>query len=507
MNRTWEIIFRGTKNSRTTMKTKIQHYLFATLLFAAICLPACTEMTPEEAPTRCYSMTVQGSKGEPVTKALSFGDKSLVPTWTKDDKIKVSKKNDKGGYDVLKGELVALSSGATTTFSGKLELGEDQQLAEGDELMLEYLSPAYKEQDGTIKGIETTCDYAIAYTTVTSVDGKTGEIATADATFSSQQAIVKFKLVAKDGKALNVNQLSLSTATKGNDIVVKPVSATDELYVAIQMTDAGSLTLTAETDNEGTFTYVNTKVSFVNEKYYQVKVSMEQKLALGMLYYSDGSYGRNKHADKAEPIGVVAYLEKGHGLIMALHNSSDGVSWNDAYKSYKGQLSETEWVTTPQKALDNMGGSSKTAILAANNNQAAVSASKYSPAGTTGWFLPTSGEWLQVMGPDGLVEGYDPKDWNNGKGEPWLGDTGALTDVIRVVSGEDVLLSRINEALKKAGEGNYTPLQKGDYWTSSEKSKVEAIRFNIGSDKGYSHCKTHNKAKDNAFRVRPFLAF
>jgi len=493
------------------MKKNHTNRLFAMLLLAMFCMASCSDMTSEESRVEeeYYTLTVLCTKAEPATKALSFGSQGVLTTWTAGDKVTVSKKNAQGEYVKLDGALEAQSNDSKTLFTGQLK----DNLQVGDELLLEYESPAYDKQEGSLDYIAKHCDYALATIRVSAANPSTRAAETDAAEFTSQQAIVLFKLQAKDESSVEAETFTLSYG--GSKIVVTPKTATDELYVAIPAISSAMLSLAAETLSEGNYAYSKSGVSFDKEKYYQVKVKMEQRPEVGGLFYSDGSWGtHNPHDANRQPIGIVVYLgddavseNMGHGLVMALKNSATDIIWSKNSEGW--QFPESEAVTCPNEALVDYGGYAKT--QATSQFPAAASALGYQPAApsngkTTSWFIPAVGQWLAVVGPQGIGRGYAPSKWKNGNNKEWLGPNGQLSDVIRV-EAEGVTLSRINGALAKAGAGNYEEIEERNYWTSSENSNNRAIRMNFGHDKGFSHCKVKNEKKEEKYAVRPFLAF
>lgn len=152
-----------------------------------------------------YNMSVNASKGDAATRALSLSGKTLNATWAAGEKVavyNVTKSAALGGY------LEAQSAGASTTLKGSLT----GTVEAGDELRLSFLNPIYSGQNGTLAYIAANCDYAVATVTVASVSG--GDITTAAAAaFANQQAIVKFTLKDTDGNDLNASSLTIAAAS------------------------------------------------------------------------------------------------------------------------------------------------------------------------------------------------------------------------------------------------------------------------------------------------------
>ena len=187
------------------MKKNILHlYILAVVLFAASAFTACSNNDEQASvlPVNTYTITINATKGDdassaPSNRALALDDTKLNATWAAGEQVTV--------YNVTKsteltGNLTALSDGASTTLSGTLT----GSVAVDDVLTLKFLSPDYASQTGTLDYIAANCDYATASVTVSSIDGN--NITTSSASFTNQQAIVKFTL--KDNAKVNDNDLS-----------------------------------------------------------------------------------------------------------------------------------------------------------------------------------------------------------------------------------------------------------------------------------------------------------
>ena len=196
-------------------------------LLACVLLVSCAKLPETE---KTYTLTVTADKGAG-SKALSIEGGALKATWEIGETVTVYKGG--GGMTAL-GTLTAQSKGKKTRLSGTIS----GSLKVDDDLVLDFLSSNYTSQDGTLSGnttsIDKTCDYATAVVKITGINGNT--ITTEDATFKNRQAIVKFTLKLKDNDSpLVVSEMSIQvTGQKQNiTILVRPPSATSELYVAI----------------------------------------------------------------------------------------------------------------------------------------------------------------------------------------------------------------------------------------------------------------------------------
>ena len=245
----------------------------------------------------------------------------------------------------------------------------------------------------------------------------------------------------------------------------------------------------------------------------------------GDVYYSDGAITHNEEslANGKTPIGIVGYVgsnywtEKdtkakgigGHGLVMGLKTiGSTGTT--DHNTAYAWNTSNTDdgrsKVNTPSLIVgssDKTYGSGYTESKALNNadHPAAYAALHYTtlsaPNKSTGWFLPTAGQYYAIMN---AIGGYPSSGWN-------------INDF---VSNMTTVSSKVNTALNKVGANNYTEFFQAVNtweWTSSEFSATLAISIDsgVGDGKGPGSVRLYDEhvlGKEGlANSVRPFLAF
>lgn len=243
-----------------------------------------TTGTEETLPT--YTLTVEATKGDDATRALSIDDGTgaLNAKWTEGDKVTVTK--DVGGTALQYGTLKATNvsaDGKSCTLTGELTISSLQDLSENDVLTLQYLNGNYPSQKGTLEYIAEKCDVAKATVTVTdkqlrdpSLGSESGTVySTTPADFQNQQAIVKFSLKKPDGTALAADYLTVKYDSK--TYKVTPDAPASDLYVAIPE-GSGMVTLTATT-SDNIYTYERTDVTFGNGQYYAVGVKMQEKAA------------------------------------------------------------------------------------------------------------------------------------------------------------------------------------------------------------------------------------
>ena len=342
-------------------------------------------------------------------------------------------------------------------------------------------------------------------------------------------------------------------------------------------------------------TFSNTSLLLDRNKKYTVKRKIEFRPKVGDPFWSDGTYGRLRHPSSQEKIvGIVVFVhdykenmtadevkiadaitEKredengkqlyGHGLVMALTNAAVDVPWS----AEAGKILCTDpsvAVTEPEHTLDSkkLSGytnteSIRTALTGegAYSGSAAELAKTYtyngvlvSTTSTTGWFLPSVGQWMYTISEDGFGEALPARQWINGNGISWLvnnyheddahdnDDSGNLGDLVLVKICSDpqlnVLVKALNDRLEQFqnefdvtydpfGDPSTTNNVSDNYWTSSESKASDAIRMNLGSvkrrgTKYYSTIKVKGEEKTKVtvytensvnykMKVRPFLAF
>ena len=247
-------------------------------------------------------------------------------------------------------------------------------------------------------------------------------------------------------------------------------------------------------------------------------------MAVGDVYYSDGDMSHQSESliSGKTPIGIVGYIgnnywtEKntksssvgGHALVMCLKtNGSTGTTNHGT--SYQWKTSNTDDNRSKVNTSALIVGSSTQAYgsgykesVALNNSAhpAAQGALAYNtlkaPSTSTGWFLPTAGQYYAIMH---AIGGYPSSGWN-------------INDF---VSNMTTVSSKVNTALRKVGANNYTEFFQAVYtweWTSTELSAAYTIIVDSGVDdgQGAGSVRFLDEGIDGKMRsrpVRPFLAF
>lgn len=324
----------------------------------------------------------------------------------------------------------------------------------------------------------------------------------------------------------------------------------------------------------------NSPTTLASNKVYTVKRDIVFGPQLGDPFWSDGTYGRMDHpSTDAKIVGIIVYANRGfpegtaeaiiddaitekadgygHGLVMALRNAGSYVKWGN-----KGSHLTDNYVETPAQTLDagrlsgynntkSIGSQGDAASMAAAYNEYVVINDPNDPTKkvTTGWFLPSIGQWIYTISIDGFGGADHAENWtDNTDSAPkkWLDmDSGGLTScLIRVLNNNDqnennLLVKSLNDRLDQLWNDFHVkyPFEydsfgipvgarniSDNYWTSSEYNTNQAIRMNLGSVEWSKKEKTYYstiKAKpedktstnfsfggnDYPAKVRPFLAF
>ena len=305
---------------------------------------------------------------------------------------------------------------------------------------------------------------------------------------------------------------------------------------------------------------------------------------LGDPFWSDGTYGRLNHADpNASIVGIIVYVnhnyadsekarienaitEKmidpndptktiyGHGLVMALKNVTvddngivqKGFKWSGTNGNQKCTAG---FIENPSQVMDSpyfsglentnniiqaLGNGNDSAASLAKNYDAPVAEGK-----SSGWFLPSIGQWMYTISIDGFGNAEHADEWINGNGNNWLKNGNVTGDLVYVKKCDNkdlnVLVKALNDRLAKLksdfssynfdydafGDPSSDNNISDNYWTSTEKKASEAIRMNLGTveqwqGEYYSTIKAKGETKTNRIvnygigyelKVRPFLAF
>lgn len=257
------------------------------------------------------------------------------------------------------------------------------------------------------------------------------------------------------------------------------------------------------------------------------------KAVVGDFVLADGMVVKADHfttheADKAKAVAVVFSTDKTrispevktalggednvHGLAMALNESYVGkVDW----KVSKTTTLPTEtfpYITNSSLAYNKFNGLEAFQWIVKAHQldqhpafQAAKNYAYCAPANSSSWYLPSTGEWCDIIHGLGGVT----------LGDSWKTSTGPFTAMSNeqgVPIDKTEVVASINSHLAKAGDKdiNYTeiaPNQLYSYWSSNEYSNEHGIVISFYTNNTilFSANFKSNLAEDH--RVRPVLAF
>ena len=227
-------------------------------------------------------------------------------------------------------------------------------------------------------------------------------------------------------------------------------------------------------------------------------------------------------SNQKDVIGVVAYLYKTesnarlkegvknalkakgvaepHGLVMALKNASTSAEWRTSNTQF-GELKGT-WKDSYADGAD--GYTLTTNVWKANKPDEfpAFKATKEfgtkvnAPVNTTDWYIPSAGEWIDILGDKGL-QAISKSITDEAKN---------LNENYKYWSGEATRAFPIlNQKMNKVGASNFDAFALGQvYWSSSEYSSDYAYRVYFLSDGGFYYSYSD---RTDTYYVRPIFAF
>ena len=307
------------------METKKLYIAGAVLIVLVVALGLLTACTSEalvayEAPAvgtapTSYTLTVQASKGEAVTRALLLNDEgtpleSLDAVWMKSETIDVYKGKTKVGELNPQEDSVAQTS----------LKGEVSNVAVNDVLTLKFLSPSYANQRGTLEYIAANCDYATASVTVLGIDGT--DVTTTGAVFENQQSIVKFTLQDKDNSNAAISATEMIVVADGHTYTVQPNASTNEFFVALPSFSekAISVITTNGTDN---YIFDRKSTTIESGKYYTLTMQMDKLVGnLVNLSTLEGNYTAQNGDILTGTINHTKKISIAAGASITLYNAS-----------------------------------------------------------------------------------------------------------------------------------------------------------------------------------------
>lgn len=247
----------------------------------------------------------------------------------------------------------------------------------------------------------------------------------------------------------------------------------------------------------------------------------------GDYYYSDGGIvpGDTENPPAEGCIGIVSCtdvsrigkaavaklktlgVQKPHGLVMALTNASEGCRWGDYYKDENSDGSDgtpfKDNTDKLNKQYNNVDGYAETHWMFDKLKNGGYNQETYkaftvarsynvaTPDNTTGWFIPSIGQWWDILS---NLSGINLSEYQDNS---QAGSTSISGAAQTAVNNMNKYLDKISGA---------TIFSKDTYfWSSSEYSSYNAcsVYFSSGGDLYLSN----NGKNDTFYRVRCVLAF
>ena len=239
-------------------------------------------------------------------------------------------------------------------------------------------------------------------------------------------------------------------------------------------------------------------------------IMQEGRTPIGVIVFvNDGSnaisfFNTAGNAATEKGLGRYAVKSQGRALVMCLKNSSSAAKWRTENTPYSSVYTYSGTYSDPYLNTQTVHyqGYARTAGMNSTEYPAAYSAYNYTglaaPTNTTGWFLPSAGQWRLIFaGLTSFKYMNQNQYWSTGTG---TGASSAYT--LAYLAGQ------INSYLSKAGVGNYDAIPTSDnfYWTSSEMTADLASSIFLYAQASMG-AMINNFYRTSAYKVRPVLAF
>jgi hypothetical protein len=243
---------------------------------------------------------------------------------------------------------------------------------------------------------------------------------------------------------------------------------------------------------------------------------------IGDIYYSDGTWSSTLEKTK-KPVGIVFSTTTSttdynngftHGYVMALKNAASVVAWCTSSAAYYQTQLQTTLTNTVALEESNWDGLTETNVIRGvsdynqTNYPACYYAINYSAvlplSGTSGWYLPSIGQWYLIV-----------KNLGGVTTAPTLSSTSTPNYGYWTNTTKDFSISTasaINTYLNKAGSSNVEMIDCNLsttrwYWCSSECSSVYASIMGFDSGGSLYLNYTYKTYTITNNRVRAVLAF
>lgn len=442
------------------------------------------------------------AKGGSGMRAVSA---SGATTWVENEEILISYENTSSASVSAKATVESVDANGKATITASLVNPKD-----GCQINFYYPYESWKStspidfyygQDGSLSTLSQYFDHAVD-------DSQNGEapyylsvsggVATLPSSINMVNPNIIWKLSFTDGVndiTSDITKLEIYTKAGPNtfEYTITPTALTTVFYVAMGPPD--DIVFTAYTPS-GMYRRAKNGINLEMGKIYTTTGLAMNKVELGKVIGADGNIYANAGAATTAGTSAVAVISyfgsagsvdassttyRGLAVAMSDANSGNKCQWksnNDdnctsrsnnitVARNYLNGIASTNTLTS----AGHSGHDHNAAVAAVSNNGTAA------PGGTSGWFLPSIGQWGLIL--QGLAEKSTP-----------------LTTSLN----SEYEVSIVNTKIIAAGG---TGLQAYAYWSSTECDVVTtwAIHFSLGSgDAG-------DNTKASQFYVRSALAF
>lgn len=506
---------------------KKNSFLWAALsMTAALVMTACSnDDNANESPvqqstvkTIPYTVTVNGGEGGATTRATVESDNKSLK-FAVGDKLYISGTDIHGVLDIQSG------TGTTfATFSGDLTYSGSGTPAW--DLSLTATLVSAQQNVGTEVSVDAAGAVTVNYPTnayCSSVNDAVQKYSNLTGTsyyglksfaLTQQTAFLNFVITFEDGTTTgtelsavvsNNNEAictaNVTTTTESEKVVAKfvlPVAKGTTLSSAnVKFGDKAAISFGASQTLDGKV--YNVRKTQAAALTYPIALSAVTSDYVGSVVTTDGNvYATVAAASAASKtaVAVIAYVGtagsvdassgtyKGLAVALSDANSGSNCKWAESYENCLSSTQTSDIVTalgfkngiTCTSTLTGDGHTHAAATAAASNNGTTA------PTGTSGWFMPSMGQWNLI------VQGLATK----------KAGSAVTTDLIYFSGNPTYKADNLNSVITDAGG---TGFQKSFYWASTEKTHVGAWAIYFGD--GYAI----QYAKDTNRYVRSIIAF
>lgn len=233
---------------------------------------------------------------------------------------------------------------------------------------------------------------------------------------------------------------------------------------------------------------------------------------IGDYFYSDGSYSTELDPKKTV-IGIVFQTDperigeaekeflkarrvtRPHGLVLAVNNAGWDLGWSTSYNSDE-KLPNCDTKEANNNDISGYGNCGQIRKIYGDFDDfpAFKAADAYNttcpaPENTTGWYLPASGQWYDMLRNLGGLA-----DWE--AAESFRGD--------HQWEGQGDMYTALNRWLSELADADIFNKYSSDFWSSSEYNYENGMHWGMNSD-GHVACTWFRKTSE--FNVRAVLAF